>query len=119
MPIETFLEKCRQVMRPKPLRYRTEETYLLTIRRFFEFHGGRTHPKDMGVEEIGAYLSHLAIEGHVAASTQKVAFSALLFLFRDVLRLKLPAGRLPRRVPSFSLRLVGRRPGEFRHITAR
>jgi hypothetical protein len=42
MPIETFLEKCRQVIRLKHLSYRTEETYLLTIRRFLEFHGGRS-----------------------------------------------------------------------------
>jgi len=105
MPIETFLEQCRQVIRLKHLSYRTEETYLLTIRRFIEFHGGRAHPKDMGAEEIRAYLSHLSIEGNVAASTQNVAFSALLFLYRDVLQLELPAieyveraqrpGRLP------------------------
>jgi Phage integrase, N-terminal SAM-like domain len=50
MPIESFLDRCRQVMRLKHLSDRTEETYLLTIRRFIEFHGGRTHPKDMGAE---------------------------------------------------------------------
>ncbi len=44
MPVETFLEKCRTVMRLKHLSYRTEETYLPVIRRFIEFHGGRTHP---------------------------------------------------------------------------
>lgn len=91
MPIETFLEKCRQVMRLKHLSYRTEETYLPVIRRFIEFHGGRRHPKDMGAPEIRAYLSHLAVEGNVAASTQNVAFSALLFLYRDVLHIELPA----------------------------
>ena len=78
-------------MRLKHLSYRTEQTYPLTIRRFIEFHSGRTHPKDIGAEEIRAYLSHLAIEGKVAASTQNVAFSALLFLYRDVLHLELPA----------------------------
>jgi site-specific recombinase XerD len=91
MPIETFLEKCRQVMRLKHLSFRTEETYLPVIRRFIEFHGGRTHPRDMGAAEIRAYLSHLAVEQHVAASTQNVAFSALLFLYRDVLHIDLPA----------------------------
>jgi Phage integrase, N-terminal SAM-like domain len=60
-------------------------------RRFIEFHGGRTHPKDTGAEEIRAYPPHLAIDGKVAASTQNVAFSALLFLYRDVMRLELPA----------------------------
>ena len=57
-------------MRLKHLSYRTEETYLPVTRRCIEFHGGRTHPKDMGVEEIRAYLSHRTIEGNVAASTQ-------------------------------------------------
>jgi len=84
MPVETFLEKCRQVMRLKHLSYRTEETYLSVIRRFVEFHGGRTHPKDMGAPEIRAVLSQLAAE-------QNVAFSALLFLYRDVLQPELPA----------------------------
>lgn len=93
MPVETFLEKCRQVMRLRHLSYRTEETYLPIIRRFIEFHGGRRHPKDMGAEEIRAYLSHLAVEQNVAASTQNVAFSALLFLYRDVLNIDLPAIR--------------------------
>ena len=91
MPIETFLEKCRQAGthaaggRLKHLSYRTEETYLPIIRRFVEFHGGRRHPRDMGAAEIRAYLSHLAVEQNVTASTQNVAFSALLFLYRDVL----------------------------------
>ena len=48
---------------------------VLEIRRFVEFHGGRTHPGDRGAAEIRAYLSHLAVEQHVAASTQNVAFS--------------------------------------------
>ena len=91
MPVETFLEKCREVMRLKHLSYRTEQTYLPIIRRFIEFHGGRTPPKDMGAAEIRAYLSHLAVEQNVAASTQNVAFSALLFLYREVLHIELPA----------------------------
>jgi site-specific recombinase XerD len=91
MPIETFLKNCREVMRLKHLSYRTEQTYLPVIRRFIEFHGGRTHPRDMGAAEIRAYLSHLAVEQNVAASTQNVAFSALLFLYRDVLHIDLPA----------------------------
>ena len=91
MPVETFLEKCREVMRLKHLSYRTEETYLSVIRRFIQFHGGRTHPRDLGAAEIRAFLSHLAVEQNVAASTQNVAFSALLFLYRDVLHIELPA----------------------------
>ena len=46
MPVETFQEKCRRVMRLKHLSFRTEETYLPVIRRFIEFHGGRTPPRD-------------------------------------------------------------------------
>jgi hypothetical protein len=91
MPTETFLEKCREVMRLKQLSYRTEQTYLPIIRRFIEFHGGRTHPRDMRAPEIRAFLSHLAMEQNVAASTQNVSFSALLYLYRDVLHLDLPA----------------------------
>jgi len=53
----------------KHLSFRTEETYLPVIRRFIEFHGERTHPEDMGAAEIRPYLSHLAVEQNVAAST--------------------------------------------------
>jgi site-specific recombinase XerD len=91
MPIDPFLERCRQVIRLKHLSFRTEETYVPVIRRFIEFHGGRTHSKGMGAAEIRVYLSHLAVEQNVAASTQNVAFSALLFLYRDVLHIDLPA----------------------------
>jgi len=67
---------------------RTEELYLHWIRRFILFHRKR-HPDEMGEEEIAAFLSHLAIDGHVAASTQNQAFSALLFLYQQVLDRKL------------------------------
>jgi len=91
MPVETFLEKCRQTMRLKHFSYRTEQTYLPVIERYIAFHGGKTHPRDLGAAEIRAYLSHLAVEQNVAASTQNVAYSALMFLYRDVLHLELPA----------------------------
>ncbi|MGV3724519.1 MAG: integron integrase [Actinomycetota bacterium] len=90
MPVETFLEKCREAMRLKHFSYRTELTYLPVIERFIEFHGGKTHPRDLGAAEIRAYLSHLAVEQNVAASTQNVAYSALMFLYRDVLHIELP-----------------------------
>ena len=51
------------------------------IRRFIEFHGGRTHPKDIGAAEIRAFVSRLAVEQNFAATIQNVAFSALLFLY--------------------------------------
>ncbi len=79
----------RQVARLKHLSLSTEDSYVQTIRRFILFHNKR-HPREMGVPEIRAYLSHLAIDRQVAASTQNVALSALLFLYRDVLHIDLP-----------------------------
>ena len=59
------------------------------IERFIRFHGIR-HPQEMGAEEVRAFLTHLATELDVAASTQNQAFSALLFLYREVLKQRLP-----------------------------
>ncbi len=59
------------------------------IREFILYHNKR-HPKEMGVEEIRAYLSYLAVEKNVAASTQNVARNALLFLYKKVLEIDLP-----------------------------
>ena len=59
-------------------------TCLFTIRRFIEFHGGGTRPKDMAAGQIRACLSHLAVVGRAAASTQNVALRAVLFLYREV-----------------------------------
>ncbi len=80
---------CREVLRLRHLSYRTEQTYLGVIRRYIAFHGNRS-PEKTGVPEIRAFLSHLATQGNVAASTQNVAFSALLFLYKDVLKIPLP-----------------------------
>lgn len=80
-----FLEKVRGVIRVKHLSYRTEETYLGWIRRFIIFHNKR-HPEDMGAAEVQEFLTNLAVEGNVAASTQNQAFAALLFLYREVLQ---------------------------------
>jgi integron integrase len=64
--------------------YNTEQTYVSWIRRFIIFHHVR-HPLEMGAKEVGQYLTHLAVEGQVSASTQNQALSALLFLYREVL----------------------------------
>ncbi len=80
-----FLEQVRELIRVKHLSYRTEETYLGWIRRFILFHEKR-HPQEMGAEEIRAFLTHLAVEGNVAAATQNQAFAALLFLYREYLQ---------------------------------
>lgn len=79
-----FLEAVRGLIRVKHLSYRTEEAYINWIRRFILFHDKR-HPQEMGADEVRAFLTHLAVDGNVAASTQNQAFAALLFLFRDFL----------------------------------
>ncbi|MDH3589825.1 MAG: integron integrase, partial [Gammaproteobacteria bacterium] len=68
---------------------RTEKSYVNWIRRFIVFHGKR-HPKEMGAGEVKAFLSHLANDRNVSASTQNQAMSALLFLYRQVLDIELP-----------------------------
>jgi site-specific recombinase XerD len=83
-----LLEQVSDQIRLKHYSYRTEETYIQWIRRYILFHN-KPHPKDMGVPEIEAFLSHLAIEGNVAASTQNQALSALLFLYNHVLKQEL------------------------------
>lgn len=83
-----LLEQVSDALRVKHYSYQTEKSYLLWIRRFILFHNKR-HPKEMGGEEINAFLTHLAVGGKVAASTQNQALSALLFLYREVLHLEL------------------------------
>jgi integron integrase len=68
---------------------RTERTYAHWIRRYILFHGKR-HPREMGAEEITAFLSSLAEELNVAPATQNQALSALLFLYKEVLQVDLP-----------------------------
>jgi hypothetical protein len=83
-----LLDRVRWHLRVKHYSLRTEQLYLHWIRRFILFHQKR-HPAEMGEEEIAAFFTHLAVEGHVAASTQNQAFSALLFLYQQVLDRKL------------------------------
>ena len=68
---------------------RTEAQYVQWIRRFILFHDKR-HPREMGAREVEAFLTHLAVDGNVAAATQNQALSALLFLYREVLEIDLP-----------------------------
>ena len=68
---------------------RTETQYAQWIRRFILFHDKR-HPREMGAREVEVFLTHLAVEGNVAAATQNQALSALLFLYREVLDIDLP-----------------------------
>jgi integrase len=81
-----LMDQVSEVMRYHHYGLRTEEAYTRWIKGFIYFHNKR-HPKDMGKEEIEAYLSHLAVKRHVAVSTQNQAFNALLFLYKQVLDL--------------------------------
>ena len=83
-----LLDRVRWYLRVKRYSLRTEQAYLDWIRRYVLFHKKR-HPAEMGEEEIAQFLSHLAIEQRVAASTQNQAFSALLFLYQQVLEKEL------------------------------
>jgi integron integrase len=84
-----FLNRCHEILRVRHYALRTEECYVQWIKRFILFHGKR-HPADMGAAEIEAFLTHLAVHDHVAASTQNQAFHALLFLYQEVLGIELP-----------------------------
>ena len=84
-----LLEQVRQRIRAKHYSYRTEKTYVHWIRRFILFHGKR-HPGEMGAAEVERFLTSLAVDRKVSASTQNQALSAILFLYRDVLGAELP-----------------------------
>jgi len=84
-----LLDQVRAKCRLQHLAKRTEEAYVGWIRKFILFHHKR-HPLEMGVSEVEVYLTHLAVEQHVAASTQNQALCALLFLYRHVLGKPLP-----------------------------
>ncbi|MGB7414627.1 MAG: integron integrase, partial [Thermosynechococcaceae cyanobacterium] len=99
-----LLDQVKNVARLKHLSIRTEKSYLYYIRDFILFHN-KQHPKEMGVSEIREYLTHLAVQKQVAASTQNVALCALIFLYRRVLMIELPEidgierANRPKRVP--------------------
>jgi site-specific recombinase XerD len=84
-----LLDRVRAALRLRHYSRRTEHAYVAWIRRYILFHGKR-HPVDMGATELTAFLSSLAVDRRVAASTQNQALSALLFLYRDVFELEVP-----------------------------
>ena len=88
MAKSALLEQVRQTCRLKHFSLKTEKAYLTWIRRFILFNNKR-HPKEMGEKEISKYLTYLADKANVSASTQNQAFSAILFLYRDVLEINL------------------------------
>jgi integron integrase len=103
-PKPRLLDRVRVAIRARHYSRRTEKAYVAWIRRYIVFHDKR-HPADMGAPEVTRFLSSLAVEGKVAASTQNQALSALLFLYRDVLEVDLPwmdeivRAKRPQRLP--------------------
>lgn len=84
-----ILDQVRALMRMRHYSYETEKRYVYWMKQFFFFHKLR-HPKEMGAKEIEAFLTYLAVERNVSASTQNQALAALLFLYREVLKTDLP-----------------------------
>ena len=106
MPTPKLLDQVRTVARVKHFSLSTERAYVSWIRRFILFHHKR-HPIDMAEDEIRQFISHLAVHTRISASTQTVALSALLFLYRDVLKRDLPyIANIERAKPSKKLPVV-------------
>jgi len=103
-PSGDLLDRGRQALRARHYSRRTEQAYLAWIMRFVAFHRGRA-PDEMGEGEVNQFLTHLAVQGRVSASTQNQALAALLFLYGSVLRRPLGQiegvvrARRPRRLP--------------------
>jgi site-specific recombinase XerD len=100
-----FLRRVREAIRVRHLSIRTEQAYVQWIKRFILFHDKR-HPAEMGEAEVAAFLTHLAVVGDVASSTQNQALNALVFLYDKVLGRALGdcvgivRAKRPQRVPS-------------------
>jgi integron integrase len=99
-----LLDRVRQRLRVMHYSYRTEQQYVLWVRRFVLFHDKR-HPDGMGAAEVETFLNDLAITQKVSAATQNQALAAILFLYRHVLGRELPwldhlvRARMPQRLP--------------------
>ena len=100
-----LLDQVADVIRKKHYSIRTEQSYVDWTKRFILFHGKR-HPKDMGEIEISRFISHLATDRNVAASTQNQALNAIVFLYKHVLRIELgdfgpmERAKRPKRLPT-------------------
>ena len=103
-PAPRLLARLREAIRVRHYSLRTERAYSDWVRRYIRYHGMR-HPSQMGEAQVTAFLSSLANERHVSASTQNQALAAILFLYREVLRQEIPwlegvvRARRPRRLP--------------------
>jgi integron integrase len=114
-PAPRFLDQVRSALRVRHLSLRTEAAYVDWVRRFILHHGKR-HPRDMGAMEVEDFLTHLAVERRVSASTQNQAKAALLFVYREVLGVELPwLNEVVRAKPSARLPVVLTQ-GEVRQV---
>lgn len=86
--MSVLLNQVRDIMRTRRYSLQTEKTYIYWIKKYIYFHHIR-HPKEMGANEVGAFLTHLAVNENVAATTQNQAMFALLFLYKEVLGVEL------------------------------
>ncbi len=98
-----FLDQLRLHIRQNGLAYRTEQTYLHWIKNFIRFHS-RQHPKNLGSQDIEAFLSHLAEQRNCSVNTQRIALNALVYMYKrfmglDVGDLKFSPAPTPRRLP--------------------
>ena len=84
-----LLDRLRDRIRLKHYSIRTEKAYLDWNRRFILFHN-KKHPRNMGTQEVEQFLTYLAVNGRVASSTQNQALSAILFMYKEVLKIELP-----------------------------
>ena len=87
MSTPRLMDQVRQTLRVHHYSLRTEQAYIQWIRRYIFFHKKR-HPREMGADEIASFLTYLAVDKHVSASTQNQALSALLFLYKKVLNIE-------------------------------
>ena len=99
-----LIDQIRKAVRVKHYSYRTEQTYIYWIKKFILFNKKR-HPNDMGEQEINRFLTYLAVNKKVSASTQNQALCAILFLYRQVIKKsigwidKLQWAKKPKTVP--------------------
>jgi integron integrase len=112
------MDRVRAEIRVRHYSRRTEEAYVHWMRRFIVFHG-RRHPRELGAAEVQAFIAWLATDRQVSASTQNQALSAVMFLYKEVLRIDIeavvlaPRARMPSRVP------VVLTPSEVRAVVER
>ena len=98
-----LLDRMRHAIRVKHYSLRTEKSYVHWVRRYIFYHNKR-HPQEMGEKEVESFLSHLAMNRRVSASTQNQALNALVFLYKHVLEKELGGidaiqARRPKRLP--------------------